>query len=135
MELNKRLEQFENQLNEIECDMQTEANKIKIGADGGDKLMELFEDMFVEINGIKLEYADIGQRLIVINDDIGETKESKKHQFELLKTNIGIKKKILSNLALIKQVRVKYANLQKKYTANKPQKVSAYRAAKGDYVD
>jgi len=100
--------------------MQTEANKIKIGADGGDKLMELFEDMFVEINGIKLEYADIGQRLIVINDDIGETKESKKHQFELLKTNIGIKKKILSNLALIKQVRVKYANLQKKYTANKP---------------
>ncbi len=46
LELNKRLEQFETQINEIEQDMQSEANKIKIGAEGGEKLKALFEQLF-----------------------------------------------------------------------------------------
>jgi len=98
MELNKRLETFENQLNEIECDMQIEANKIKIGAEGSEKLMGIFDEMFMEINMIKLEYAEAGNRLIVLNHDIADARDSKQHQFEILKENIRIKKKILNNL-------------------------------------
>ena len=41
--------------------------------------MQIFEDMFIEINGIKLEYADIGQKLIVVNDEIEDCRDSKMH--------------------------------------------------------
>mmetsp|Transcript_34003 Transcript_34003/g.25092 ORF Transcript_34003/g.25092 Transcript_34003/m.25092 type:complete len:136 (+) Transcript_34003:664-1071(+) len=135
MELNKRLEQFENQLNEIECDMQIEANKIKIGAEGGEQLMEIFEEMFSEITQIKGEYGESRNKLIVINHDIADAKDSKQHQFEILKQNLRIKKKILSNLELVKVVRAKYSHLVNKYQANKPKQKPSYKAAKGDNVD
>jgi hypothetical protein len=35
--------------------------------------------MFQEINGVKLEYADINQKLMQIEEDINECKNSKMH--------------------------------------------------------
>ena len=57
------------------------------------------------------------------------------HHFDLLKQNIKIKKQILANLNLIKQIRASYNQLKVSFDNNKPKKVVSYKPIKGDYVD
>lgn len=55
--------------------------------------------------------------------------------FDLLKSNIKIKKQILENLALIKQARLQFNQLKAQYEANRPRHQISYKPVKGDYVD
>jgi uncharacterized protein YukE len=56
-ELNKKLETFENQVNEVEADMQAEFNKIKLGDEKGEKLHAILAELLQEIEKVKQDYS------------------------------------------------------------------------------
>lgn len=66
-ELNKKLETFETQLNELEADMKAEFNKIKLGDEKGEKLHETLAGLLKDIEKAKVDYATAGQDLLGID--------------------------------------------------------------------
>ena len=59
-ELNKRLDQFVQQVSEIEIDMRNELNNVKLGEEGGQERYKELEEMIEESRNIQGQYVEIG---------------------------------------------------------------------------
>jgi len=106
-ELYKRVEALQNGLNEVEVDLRTDFNKLQINNEMA--AIEVFEEIFRDVEQFKEDHQAVGNKLLEIEQEVAELRGDRTlHQFDLLKGNLRIKKKILEALQEIKGLKQLY---------------------------